>query len=104
MSQRMPDYESLRESQARAQEGGRIGEVVAEPLEWGVTYATESGDLHTEWGYTKNPLTQIDKDGEIQIGKREWVTAYEILSRPAVHEASIWQSLDCPWRTSEPTK
>jgi hypothetical protein len=69
--------------------------------EWGVTYPTEQGDLHTEWGYTKNPLHQIDQDGEIQIGKRDWVKAYEVKSRPVVTETVVWQSDDCPWRMAD---
>ena len=67
--------------------------------EWGVTYADEQGDLHTEWGYTRNPFDQIDKDGEFQTGKRTWARAYEILSRPKNAQTSEWQSDDCPWKT-----
>ena len=66
--------------------------------EWGVTYATESGDLRTEWGYIRNPMDQLGADGEIQIGKREWVKAYEIKVRVVVPEIVSWQSDDCPWR------
>ena len=66
--------------------------------EWGVTYSDESGDLHTEWGYTRNPFDQIDKDGEIQTGKRGWSKAYEIKSRPVSTEVTEWQSDDCPWK------
>jgi hypothetical protein len=66
--------------------------------EWGVTYTTETGDLHTEWGYARSPFNQIDKDGEINIGKRVWVKAYEIVSRPKTEYTIEWQSQDCPWR------
>jgi hypothetical protein len=65
--------------------------------EWGITY-TRNGDLFTEWGYTRNPLEQIDEDGQIQIGKREWADVYEIKSRPKAEETVEWQSEDCPWR------
>lgn len=68
--------------------------------EWGVTYADERGDLHTEWGYTRNPFDQIDKDGEIQVGKRGWGKVYEIKSRPLATETTEWQSDDCPWKVS----
>lgn len=66
-------------------------------IEWGVTYETETGDLHTEWGYTRSPFDLFDRNGEIQIGKRAWAKAYEILSRPKVAETSEWKSDDCPW-------
>jgi hypothetical protein len=67
-------------------------------MEWGVTYVTEQGDLHTEWGHDRSPVDRIDKDGEILIGKRDWVKVYEVLSRPIVMESSVWQSDECPWR------
>ena len=72
----------------------------ASSREWGVTYADESGDLHTEWGYTRNPFEQIDKDGEFQTGKRTWAKAYEILSRPKNAQTSEWQADDCPWKAT----
>lgn len=65
--------------------------------EWGVVY-TRNGDLFTEWGYTSNPLEQIDGDGQINIGKRDWVDVYEIKSRPVVEERIEWQSENCPWK------
>lgn len=65
-------------------------------VEYGVTYVGEAGDLHTDWGYSEPP--EIDKDGEVEVGKREWAKAYEIKSRPVTPETSIWQSDDCPWR------
>lgn len=66
--------------------------------EWGITYLSERGVLHTEWGYTRSPLDQIDEDGQINIGKREWVDVYEIKSRPVIEETVEWQSEDCPWK------
>lgn len=72
----------------------------ASSREWGVTYADERGDLHTEWGYTRSPFDQIDKDGEFQTGKRTWGKAYEILSRPKNAQTSEWQADDCPWKAT----
>jgi hypothetical protein len=65
--------------------------------EWGVVY-TRHGNIHTKWGYIRNPLDQLDADGQINIGKRDWVDVYEIKSRPVMEERSEWQSPDCPWR------
>lgn len=69
----------------------------SEERDWGITYITNAGDIHTEWGYTHSPINAVSSEGEYQIGKREWATAYEIVSRPKGEPVSEWKSKDCPW-------
>lgn len=63
-----------------------------ETLEYGVEYITPAGELRSEWGWIKDPREFIDKDGEIQIGKREWVQVVRVMSRPEVQVTTLWEA------------
>lgn len=63
-------------------------------VEYGVLYTGEDGELHTEWGYDRSPESQIDKDGEINIGKRTWVTALMVFRRPEAVAVVVWRGKD----------
>lgn len=63
-------------------------------MEYGITYCTEAGDLREVWDWVKDPTDQIDSDGELSIGKREWVTVLKVSRRPKVVEETLWVNLN----------